>query len=169
APNLFPVELQEQIRQLNERIFHDINNGVYRAGFARSQEAYAEAYDGVFQCLDELEERLATRRYLFGNQLTDSDVRLYVTLARFDVAYYTAFRVNQKRIKDYPNLWAYARDLYQTPGFGDTTNFEAIKKHYFLSTTIDTKNTLSKILPKGPSLEDWNMAHGREKLTRKEE
>ena len=169
APNLFPVELQEQIRQLNERIFHDINNGVYRAGFARSQEAYEEAYDKVFKRLDELEERLASKRYLFGNEITDADVRLYVTLARFDVAYYTAFRVNQKRIKDYPNLWAYARDLYQTPGFGDTTNFEAIKKHYFLSTTIDTKNTLSKILPKGPSLEEWNIAHGREKLTRKEE
>src|SRR5699024_11186995 len=92
ASNLFPVELQEQIRHINVRIFHNTTNGVYRAGFARSQEAYAEAYDGVFQCLDELEVRLATRRYLFGNQLTDSDVRLYVTLARFAVAYYTAFR-----------------------------------------------------------------------------
>lgn len=166
APDLFPEALQKEIRALNDVIFHDINNGVYKAGFARSQEAYEAAYDGVFNRLDELEERLANQRYLFGDQLTDSDVRLYVTLARFDVAYNTAFRVNRNRLKDYKNLWAYARDLYQTPGFGDTTDFEAIKKHYFISTTIDTKNTVSKILPKGPDTSDWLSPHGRESLSR---
>ena len=106
---------------------------MYKAGFARSQEAYEEAYHTVFNRLDWLEERLADRRYLFGDKITESDVRLYVTLARFDVAYHNIFRVNKKRLRDYDNLWAYARDLYQTPGFGDTTDFAAIKKHYHMS------------------------------------
>lgn len=105
---------------------------MYKAGFARSQEAYEEAYHTVFNRLDWLEERLADRRYLFGDKITESDVRLYVTLARFDVAYHNIFRVNKKRLRDYDNLWAYARDLYQTPGFGDTTDFAAIKKHYHI-------------------------------------
>ncbi|GGH23363.1 glutathione S-transferase family protein [Paenibacillus segetis] len=161
APDLFPDELQQDIRELNERIFHGINNGVYKAGFARSQEAYEQAYDGVFQLLDEIEERLATQRYLFGSQLTDADVRLYVTLARFDIAYNTAFRVNRNRLVDFPNLWGYARDLYQTPGFGDTTDFAAIKAHYHLSITNDPNRTFSKILPKGPDLTGWLTEHGR--------
>ncbi|WP_040952460.1 glutathione S-transferase family protein [Gorillibacterium massiliense] len=161
APDLFPVALRKDIRELNERIFHGINNGVYKAGFAHSQEAYEEAYDGVFQLLDELEERLSTQRYLFGNQITDSDVRLYVTLARFDIAYNTAFRVNRNRLVEFPNLWAYARDLFQTPGFGDTTDFDAIKKHYHLSITNDPNRTFSSILPKGPDLSGWHTEHGR--------
>ena len=109
---------------------------MYKAGFARSQEAYEEAYHTVFNRLDWLEERLADRRYLFGDKITESDVRLYVTLARFDVAYHNIFRVNKKRLRDYDNLWAYARDLYQTPGFGDTTDFAAIKKHYAILETF---------------------------------
>ncbi|WP_438490862.1 glutathione S-transferase family protein [Paenibacillus sp. IHBB 3054] len=161
APDLFPEVLQPEIRELNERIFHGINNGVYKAGFARSQEAYEQAFDGVFQLLDELEVRLAAQRYLFGNQLTDADVRLYVTLARFDIAYNTAFRVNRNRLVEFPNLWGYARDLYQTPGFGDTTDFEAIKKHYHLSITNDPNRTFSKLLPKGPDLTGWHTEHGR--------
>lgn len=164
APDLFPEPLQEEIRQLNDTVFQDINNGVYRAGFAHSQEAYEKAYDAVFRQLDILEARLATNRYLFGTLLTDADVRLYVTLARFDVAYHTAFRVNRNRLIDFPNLWAYARDLYQTEGFGDTTDFEAIKKHYFLSVTIDPEKTNSKILPKGPDVSAWLQPHHREKL-----
>lgn len=161
APDLFPEALQPEIRELNDRIFHGINNGVYKAGFARSQEAYENAYDGVFQLLDELEERLAAQRYLFGNQLTDADVRLYVTLARFDIAYNTAFKVNRNRLVEFPNLWGYARDLYQTPGFGDTTDFEGIKVHYHLSITNDPTHTFSKILPKGPDLAGWHTEHDR--------
>lgn len=164
APDLFPKELQEEIRELNTETFNHINNGVYKAGFARSQESYEAAYDEVFNQLDIYEKRLEKQRYLFGNQLTDADVRLFVTLVRFDVAYYSAFKVNKKRIADYPNLWAYARDLYQTPGFGDTTDFEAIKKHYFLSATIDPKKSHSKLLPKGPDLSGWQTAHHRETL-----
>ncbi|MFC4652541.1 glutathione S-transferase family protein [Lactococcus nasutitermitis] len=161
APDLFPENLEQEIRDLNDIIFHDINNGVYKAGFARSQEAYEDAYDNVFKRLDWLEERLSKQRYLHGSQLTDSDVRLYTTLARFDVAYYGSFHVNKRRLIDYPNLWAYARDLYQTPGFGDTTDFEAIKKHYFLSTHIDVNEEKIKILPKGPDTTAWLEASGR--------
>ncbi|MBS7576587.1 MULTISPECIES: glutathione S-transferase C-terminal domain-containing protein [unclassified Enterococcus] len=155
APDLFPVELEAQIRQLNDIIFHEINNGVYKAGFAKSQAAYEAAYDTVFERLDWLDKRLANQRYLHGNQLTDSDVRLYSTLARFDVAYYAAFNVNKKRLIDYPNLWGYARDLYQTYGFGDTTDFAAIKKHYFLSIHLKPQESHQKILPKGPDVSVW--------------
>lgn len=161
APDLYPEELRDEIDELNDILFHEINNGVYKAGFAKSQEAYEEAYNLVFNRLDILEERLANQRYLFGNKITESDIRLYVTLARFDVAYFNGFRVNKKMLKDYPNLWAYARDLYQTPGFGDTTDFDAIKKHYHLCTLMTNPN---KILPLGPDLSIWNTPHGREKL-----
>ena len=161
APDLFPLALEQEIRDLNDIIFHDVNNGVYKAGFAKSQAAYEAAYDKVFARFDWLEERLAHQRYLHGNQMTDSDIRLYTTLARFDVAYYGAFHVNKKRLIDYPNLWAYARDLYQTPGFGDTTDFTAIKKHYFQSSHIDTADEVTKILPKGPDTSGWLEPHGR--------
>lgn len=155
APDLLPKDLEADIYRLNDVIFHEINNGVYKAGFARSQQAYEEAYDTVFARLDWLEERLEKQRYLHGERLTDSDVRLYTTLARFDVAYYSAFRVNKKRLADYPNLWGYARDLYQTPGFGDTTDFTAIKQHYFQSTHIDPDEQTLPILPKGPDTRIW--------------
>ncbi|MBY9080532.1 glutathione S-transferase C-terminal domain-containing protein [Paenibacillus sp. HN-1] len=162
APDLYPADLRAEIDELNERIFHDVNNGVYKAGFARSQEAYEKAYDVLFERLDELEERLSTRRYLHGNRLTDSDVRLYTTLVRFDAAYYTAFRANRRRIADYRHLWAYARDLYQTPGFGDTTDFDAIKRHYHLSGLLTSEGANPyRILPKGPDLSQWNTPHGR--------
>ncbi len=160
APDLYPENLRKEIDGLNEIIFHEVNNGVYKAGFARSQEAYEENYNLVFQRLDRLEERLGKQRYLFGAQITESDIRLYVTLARFDAAYYNAFLVNRNRLIEFPNLWAYARDLYQTEGFGDTTDFEAIKKHYHLC--CDPKNTY-KILPKGPDVSTWNTPHGRDK------
>ncbi|MDR1567713.1 MAG: glutathione S-transferase C-terminal domain-containing protein [Streptococcaceae bacterium] len=161
APDLFPEALEGDIRALNDIIFHDINNGVYKAGFAKSQEAYEKAYDLVFERLDWLEARLRQQRYLHGSQLTDSDVRLYTTLARFDVAYYGAFNVNKKRLIDYPNLWGYARDLYQTYGFGDTTDFTAIKKHYFLSAHILGKEEHHKILPKGPDTSIWTIPTNR--------
>lgn len=162
APDLYPEELREQIDELSDIIFHEVNNGVYKAGFAQSQEAYENAYDTVFHRLNELEKHLSDRRYLFGDKITDSDVRLYVTLARFDVAYYNGFRVNRNRLIEFPNLWGYARDLYQTTGFGETTDFQSIKKHYHLSTI---KGNLYKILPKGPDLSVWNTPHEREALS----
>lgn len=153
APDLYPEELRKDIDALNDVIYHEINNGVYKAGFARSQEAYNEAYDLVFDRLDWLEERLAKHRFLFGDRLTESDVRLYVTLARFDAAYNTAFRLNKKRLRDYPNLWRYARELYQIPAFGGTTDFNAIKTHYHID--CQPNNTYA-IVPKGPDISVWN-------------
>lgn len=161
APDLYPAELREYIDALNEVIYHEVNNGVYRAGFAKSQAAYDEAYETVFKRLDWLEVRLENRRYLFGDKITESDVRLYVTLARFDAAYYTAFRVNRNRIRDYKNLWAYARDLYSIDAFGGTTDFDAIKKHYFIDCQIDN---IYNIIPKGPETDSWLLPHGRERL-----
>lgn len=162
APDLYPRHLRTAIDELNEVIFQDVNNGVYKAGFARSQAAYEKAYHTLFARLDKLEERLSGSRYLFGDQLTDSDVRLYTTLARFDIAYYTVFRANRQRIADYRHLWAYARDLYQTPGFGDTTDFAAIKQHYHLSVLLAAEGSNPyRILPKGPDLSRWNTPHGR--------
>jgi putative glutathione S-transferase len=158
APDLFPEAQRADIQDLNGVIFHEINNGVYKAGFARSQEAYEAAYDLVFNRLDQLEERLSRGRYLFGDRLTDSDVRLYVTLARFDAAYYNAFRVNKKRLRDYPNLWAYARDLYQIPAFGENTFFGAIKTHYHVC--CDPGNVY-RLVPKGPDESAWRTPHGR--------
>lgn len=117
----------------------------------------------VFNRLDWLEERLADRRYLFGDKITESDVRLYVTLARFDVAYHNIFRVNKKRLRDYDNLWAYARDLYQTPGFGDTTDFAAIKKHYHIDCN---PGNIHQIIAKGPDEEAWRF-HMEERSFRK--
>ena len=164
APDLYPEEFREEIDALNDIIFREVNNGVYKAGFARNQEAYEEAYHMVFNRLDWLEERLADRRYLFGDKITESDVRLYVTLTRFDVAYHNIFRVNKKRLRDYDNLWAYARDLYQTPGFGDTTDFAAIKKHYHIDCN---PGNIHQIIAKGPDEEAWLLPHGREKLSEK--
>lgn len=160
APDLYPEELRLQIDELNDILFHEINNGVYKTGFARSQEAYEKNCNLVFNRLDILEERLAHSRYLFGDRITESDVRLYVTLARFDIAYYNGFFVNKKMLKDYENLWAYARDLYQTPGFGDTTDFDAIKRHYHLCAVSTNPK---KILPLGPELDIWNTPHGRDR------
>ncbi|MDR0526925.1 MAG: glutathione S-transferase C-terminal domain-containing protein [Spirochaetaceae bacterium] len=155
APDLYPETLRVQIDALNEIIFQDVNNGVYRAGFARSQTAYEEAYTGVFKRLDELEQRLSKSRFLFGEKITDSDVRLYVTLARFDCAYYDAFRCNKRRIRDYPALWRYARELYAIPAFGENTDFDHIKRHYHLC--CDPGNVY-KITPKGPDEEIWRKA-----------
>ena len=164
APDLYPEDLREEIDKLNDIIFREVNNGVYKAGFARKQKAYDRAYNMVFNRLDWLEERLANQRYLFGDRLTESDVRLYVTLVRFDCAYYPVFRLNKKLLRDYPNLWAYARDLYQTPGFGDTTNFAAIKKHYHIDCCPSNEFA---IVPNGPDESLWLTPHGREKLSAK--
>ena len=161
APDLYPENLRSEIDELNEILYHEINNGVYKAGFARSQEAYNEAYNLVFLRLDWLEERLGKSRYLFGDSITESDVRLYVTLARFDSAYYNGFQLNRSRITDFKNLWGYVRDLYSYPEFRETTDFEAIKKHYHLCAVAGNP---FKIVPNGPDITLWNTPHGRDRI-----
>jgi putative glutathione S-transferase len=158
--DLYPQPLRAEIDALNERVYVSVNNGVYKCGFAGTQAAYDTAVTALFATLDELEERLATRRYLFGDQITEADVRLWVTLARFDSVYVTHFKANVRRIVDYPNLWGYTRDLYQHPAVGPTTNFDHIKRHYY--TTHPHLNP-QRIVPAGPVL-DWAEPHHREKL-----
>jgi glutathionyl-hydroquinone reductase len=160
APDLYPEALRAEIDELSEFLFHNVNNGVYKAGFATTQEAYEEAFDGLFAAFDILEGRLAQRRFLLGDQVTEADVRLFATLVRFDAVYHGHFKCNLRRLVDYPNLWGYARDLFQRPGFGDTTDFDHIKRHYYA--THDRINP-TRIVPKGPAV-DWQSAHGREAL-----
>ncbi|MDV2583015.1 glutathione S-transferase family protein [Alkalibacillus haloalkaliphilus] len=166
APNLYPEHLQKQIKEFNDTIFHDVNNGVYQCGFAHSQEAYEQAYDKLFARLDQLNQHLEKNRFLLGDYITDADIRLYTTLVRFDAAYYTAFNTNKHLIREYKNLWGYARDLYQTAGFGNTTDFDAIKKHYHLSITINPDHAKPNILPKGPDLSAWNERPERDILSK---
>ncbi|HEU4884420.1 MAG TPA: glutathione S-transferase family protein [Longimicrobium sp.] len=158
APDLYPEALRAEIDEVSQIVYREVNNGVYRAGFATSQEAYESAVDGLFARLDWLEARLAGQRYLVGGQLTEADIRLFTTLARFDAVYVGHFKCNLRRLVDYPNLWAYARDLYQRPGFGETVDFDHIKRHYYM--THDQLNP-TRIVPKGP-LMDWDAPHGRE-------
>ncbi|MBB6227826.1 putative glutathione S-transferase [Polymorphobacter multimanifer] len=156
--DFYPADLRTEIDEVNDRVYDTLNNGVYKAGFATGQEAYEEAVHPLFDTLDWLETRLATSRFLVGDRLTEADIRLYTTLARFDIVYHGHFKCNLRRISDYPALWAYARDLYQTPGFGSTTNFEHAKRHYYEShPTINPTG----IVPAGPLL-DWDAPHGRE-------
>lgn len=166
APDLYPEHLRTEIDALNRVIYEDINTGVYKAGFAELQAAYEKAYDRLFARFDEFEERLSGQRYLFGPQLTDSDIRLYTTLVRFDTVYYQLFRTNRHKLIDFSNLWAYARDLHQTPGIGETTDFDFIKRSYFLSPHLKALfgNTHS-LLPKGPDISGWQTPHSRSKLT----
>jgi putative glutathione S-transferase len=161
APDLYPAELRGEIDALNADVYRDVNNGVYQAGFATTQSAYEEAYGRLFARLDVLEERLRDRRYLMGDRLTEADLRLYTTLARFDAVYHGHFKCNRNKLAEMPVLWAYARDLYQTPGFGDTTDFDHIKRHYYM--THDQLNP-SRIVPGGPDLSTWDSPHGRERL-----
>ncbi|HEX8430378.1 MAG TPA: glutathione S-transferase family protein, partial [Longimicrobium sp.] len=160
APDLYPEALRGEIDEVAALVYDDVNNGVYRAGFAASQEAYDVAVTALFARLDWLEERLAGRRYLVGGQLTEADVRLFTTLARFDAVYVGHFKCNLRRLVDYPNLWAYARDLYQHPGFGATVNLDHIKRHYYM--THERLNP-SRIVPAGP-LVDWTEPHDRARL-----
>lgn len=159
APDLYPVELRKDIDELNNVIFREVNNGVYKAGFAQSQEEYEKAYDVLFQRLDWLEERLSKSRYLFGDQITDSDIRLYVTLARFDVAYYFCFKTNRNRLTDFDNLWNYAKDLYTIPAFKEATDFDSIKKGYHLG---NHAHNPYNILPLGPDISIWEEPHNRD-------
>lgn len=159
--DFYPPALQAEIDELNEFIYPNINNGVYRAGFATSQEAYEEAFWDVFNALDTLEERLATRRYLTGDNITEADWRLFPTLARFDPVYVGHFKCNKQRLVDYPNLWGYVRDLYQVPGIAETNDISYNKVHYYGS--HETVNP-TRIVPVGPDI-DFNTAHGRERLS----
>jgi glutathionyl-hydroquinone reductase len=159
--DLYPEALRPEIDAVNALVYENINDGVYRAGMAGTQRQYDEAVVRVFQVLDELEGRLASQRYLVGEGLTEADVRLWVTLARFDAVYYSHFKVNLRRLTDYPNLWAYARDLYALPAFRETTNFDHIKRHYF--GTHPHLNP-SRIVPAGPIL-DWDAPHHRSGLS----
>ncbi|HEV2150309.1 MAG TPA: glutathione S-transferase family protein [Longimicrobiaceae bacterium] len=160
APDLYPEPLRDRIDEVNALVYEDVNNGVYRAGFATRQEAYEEAVSTLFARLDWLEARLAGERYLVGGQLTEADVRLFTTLVRFDAVYVGHFKCNLRRLVDYPALWGYARDLYQRSGFGETVSFDHIKRHYYV--THDRLNP-ARIVPVGP-LVDWDAPHGRERL-----
>jgi len=153
----YPENLRRQIDEINERVYQDVNNGVYRCGFATTQEAYEKAFHQLFATLDWLEERLSRQRYLAGDQITEADWRLFTTLVRFDAVYVGHFKTNLKRIEDYPNLSNYLRNLYQRPGVADTVNFEHIKSHYYVShSTINPTG----IIPAGPEL-DFFRPHDR--------
>ena len=156
----YPAQYRAEIDELNREIYLDLNNGVYRAGFATSQRAYERAVRDVFRVLDQLESRLASRRYLFGATPVETDWRTFVTLVRFDAVYYGHFKCNLRRIADYPNLWGYLRDLYQFRSVGETVDFDHIKRHYYY--THDDINP-TRIVPLGP-LQDLASPHGRERL-----
>ncbi|MTK01881.1 glutathione S-transferase family protein [Micromonospora sp. CP22] len=158
APDLYPVELRPEMDVLMAEIHRDVNNGVYRCGFATSQQAYDEAYEALFARLDALSARLADQRYLMGDSITEADVRLFTTLVRFDVAYHGHFKCNRQKLTEMPVLWAYARDLFQTPGFGETVDFDHIKRHYY-ATHHEINPT--GIVPLGPDLGGWTTPHGR--------
>ena len=161
APDLYPEHLRDEIDAVMDSMFRDVNNGVYRCGFAGSQAAYERAYDRLFARLDELSERLSGQRYLVGDTLTEADVRLFTTLARFDPVYHGHFKCNRHKLTELPVLWAYARDLFQTPGFGDTTDFVQIKQHYY---EVHRDINPTGVVPKGPDLSGWLTPHGREQL-----
>jgi glutathionyl-hydroquinone reductase len=156
----YPLRHRAEIDALNAEIYENVNNGVYRAGFATSQDAYERAAREVFAALDGLDERLALRRYLFGSTPVETDWRLFVTLVRFDAVYYGHFKCNLRRIADYTNLWPYVRDLYQFRGVGTTVDLDQIKTHYYF--THDDINP-TRIIPIGPLL-NFNAPHGRERL-----
>ncbi|BFZ25074.1 hypothetical protein BsWGS_28113 [Bradybaena similaris] len=158
--DLYPAALRAEIDAINDWIYPQINNGVYRSGFAKSQEAYNEAVSGVFDGLDKVEQILSSKRYLTGKNVTEADVRLFTTLIRFDTVYHTHFKTNKKRIVDYPNIWGYVRDIYQLPGVSATVDQEHIMKHYFVS---HKHINPTGIVPVGPEL-DFLAAHGRDKL-----
>jgi glutathionyl-hydroquinone reductase len=160
-PDLYPAALRSQIDALNEEIFRELNDGVYQAGFATSQQAYEDAAYRVFAMLDRLEERLAARRFLFGNEPVETDWRTFTTLVRFDPVYVGHFKLNLRRIVDYPNLYGYLRDLYQYPGVAQTVDFDHIKRHYYI--THDDINP-TRIVPIGP-LQYLETPPGREHLT----
>jgi putative glutathione S-transferase len=158
APDLWPVAQRDEMEQVMKRVFTEVNNGVYRCGFAGSQTAYDEAYERLWVALDWLEERLSTRRYLMGEAITEADVRLFTTLARFDAVYHGHFKCNRQKLTELPALWGYARDLFQTPGFGETIDFDQIKTHYYV---VHRDINPTGIVPAGPDPAVWLEPHGR--------
>ncbi|MEM7293349.1 MAG: glutathione S-transferase family protein [Pseudomonadota bacterium] len=158
--DFYPETLREEIDAINQPVYDNVNNGVYRCGFARSQAAYDQAYAQLFETLDRLEERLGQQRYLIGDTLTEADWRLFPTLLRFDAVYYNHFKTNRQRLSEYDNLWAYTRELYQIPGIADTVNMDHIKYHYFAS---HTSINPTGIVPRGPDL-DFSQPHDRDKF-----
>jgi glutathionyl-hydroquinone reductase len=160
APDLYPAALREEIDEVNEVVYRDVNNGVYRAGFATKQESYERAVERLFARLDWLEDRLSRQRFLVGARLTEADVRLFTTLVRFDLVYHGHFKCKLRRLVDYPNLWGYTRDLYGREGFGETVNIDHIKRHYYV--THDRINP-TRIVPLGPVI-DWHAPHDRDRF-----
>lgn len=161
APDLYPEALRPEIDEVNARVFKDVNNGVYRCGFAGSQASYSRAYARLWDAMDWLEDRLSRQRYLVGDTITEADVRLFTTLARFDLVYHGHFKCNRNKLTEMPALWGYARDLFQTPGFGDTIDFVQIKQHYYI---VHEDINPTGIVPDGPDLSNWLTPHGREGL-----
>ena len=161
APDLYPDGLRDEMHEVMELVYRDVNNAVYEAGFAGTREAYEDAYTRLFDRFDWLSERLSTRRYLMGDTITEADVRLFTTLARFDPVYHGHFKCNRNKLTEQPVLWAYARDLFQTPGFGDTIDFDHIKRHYY---EVHTDVNPTGIVPLGPDLSTWAEPHGRDQL-----
>ncbi|MFV2196872.1 glutathione S-transferase family protein [Nocardiopsis sp. LOL_012] len=161
APDLYPQALREEIEEVGRGVYRDLNNGVYRSGFAPDQARYDRAVRAVFTRLDALEERLTGRRYLVGDRVTIADIRLFTTLVRFDAVYHGHFKCNRRKLIEYPALWAYARDLFQTPGFGDTTHFDHIRVHYY---HVHTAINPSGIVAVGPDPRNWLTPHHREEL-----
>ena len=158
APDLWPEDRREEMEAVMKRVYTEVNNGVYRCGFAGSQEAYDAAYERLFTALDWLEDRLADSRYLMGDKITEADVRLFTTLVRFDPVYHGHFKCNRNKLTEMPNLWGYARDLFQTPGFGDNVDFQQIKDHYY---KVHTDLNPLGIVPLGPDLSGWTTPSGR--------
>lgn len=159
--DLYPERLRKEIEKLNTFLYENVNDGVYRAGFATSQPVYEHAVRRLFEALDLLDARLAHQRYLFGSEFVETDWRLFVTLVRFDAVYHGHFKCNIRRILDYPNLFGYLKDLYQTDGIAETVNFDHIKRHYYV--THDDINP-TRIVPVGPA-QDLSTPHGRERLS----
>jgi putative glutathione S-transferase len=167
APDLYPEELRPDIDRLNRFIFERVNEGFYKCGFARSQRAYNRGYEQLFEALDILDRHLEDKRFLFGDYITDSDIRLYPSLVRFHQAYHQVFRANRNRLTEFKNLWPYARDLYQTEGFRETTHFDLIKKHYQTSPHLRPLwGNVNGIYTKGPETGVWEEPHHREALSK---
>ncbi len=161
APQLYPEALRDEIDDVAAKVFQDVNDGVYRCGFASTQAAYDKAYQRLFARLDWLEDRLSGQRFLVGDAITEADVRLFSTLARFDAVYHGHFKCNRQKLIEFPALWAYARDLFQTPGFGDTIDFEQIKQHYYI---VHKDINPTQIVPLGPDERHWLAPHDRDQL-----
>ena len=158
--DLYPEALRSEIDQLNAVVYDTVNNGVYKCGFAKTQASYEAAFAQLFETIDRLEDRLKSRRYLFGPRTTEADWRLFTTLVRFDAVYYSHFKCNLRRIIDYPNLWAYTRDLYQIRGVAETVNLAHIKRHYYASHAMINP---TRIVPVGPAI-DFTTPHERARL-----